>query len=203
MKKLIITALLVVFGLSLFSQDDGFYGSSDTDKDKSEKIKQHRTFEKWSFGGNFWLSIGSSSYIELSPVAMYRATPRLMIGPGFTYIYSSFNNYASNFSTSTYGPKAIAQFALFTNLKESINLNIGNIILQSEYEYLNIDKLYYDNNGMIFSDGRVWINNFLIGGGIFQPLGKKGGISIIILFNVIESEYAIYENPVFRFGFYF
>ena len=148
-----------------------------------------------------YLSFGTNSYVELSPIAFYRATPKLLIGPGFTYIYEKSSYYG--YETSSYGPRAIINYSLFTNLNEILNINIGNIVVHSEYEYLNIEKLYIDPQGNIIKGGRTWINSLLVGGGIYQPLGQRGGISFLVLFVLIENEFSPYSNPVFRLGFFF
>lgn len=94
-------------------------------------------------------------------------------------------------------------FTLLKDLKESINLNIGNIIFYAEDEFINIETFKYTTTGYS-SEGRIWMNNLLIGGGIFQPIGGgKGGISILVLFDVTQNEYSPYSNPEIRFGFYF
>lgn len=135
------------------------------------------------------------------PWAMYRASPRFLIGPGFTYIFRKSNYY--NYQTSYYGPRAIASYSLFKDFGEVININIGDIILHSEYELLSVEKLYLDPNNTVIKDGRALINSLLVGGGIFQPIGQRGGLSIMLLYNLIESDFSPYTNPVIRFGFYF
>lgn len=197
MKKIFISGLVLflVLATSFAQEEDFFNGSSNS---KTEKPK--RNLDKWAFGGNFWLSFGTNSYVELSPVAMYKATPRLMVGPGFTYIYQK--NKSWGYETSTYGPRAIATYTLFANLHETLNINVGNIVLHSEYEYLNIEKFYLYQGGA-YSDGREWISTLLVGGGIYQPLGNRGGFSILVLYNFIEHDFSPYSNPVIRVGFYF
>ncbi len=176
-----------------FGQDEDFYSSEQ----KAETKKEHKGLDKWSFGGNFWMGFGSTTYIELSPVAMYKLHPRLMIGPGATYIYQNYRNWG--ISSSTYGVKAIGTFSVFKNLNESIHINIGDIILHSEYEALNIE--IFDMN--FDSMGRRWIDNLLVGGGIYQPLGDRGGMSVLLLFDVTQDPYSPYTNPILRLGFYF
>lgn len=198
MKKIITLLLFTVFCFTFsYSQEEEFFNS----KTNKETEKPKRNIDKWAFGGNFWLSFGTNSYIELSPVVMYRATPRLMVGPGFTYIYQKNNFY--NYESSSYGPRAIATYTLFANLQETLNINIGNIILHSEYEYLSLEKIYALPQGGVFKDGRTWVSSLLLGGGIFQPIGQRGGVSLIVLYNFIESDFSPYSNPVVRIGFYF
>ncbi len=107
----IATSLCFLFA-SVNAQDDGFYGPTETETKDQQKQQRKEKLQRWSFGGNFWLSASSETYIELSPVAMYRASPRFLIGPGFTYIFRKSDYY--NYQTSYYGPRAIATYSLFS-----------------------------------------------------------------------------------------
>jgi hypothetical protein len=203
MKKFIT----IIFSISIFftlqAQDDGFYGPSEEEKEASKKELRQKKLERWSFGGNFWLSLGSSAYVEASPLVMYRTTPRIGIGGGFTYIFYKYNSiYTSPYQSSVYGPRAMINYTLFANLHEKLNVSIGNIILQAEYERLNVDEIDYNYS---LTGDRVWVNNLLLGGGIFQPFGARGGLSLVILYNIVENNNSAYtySNPIFRIGFYF
>jgi hypothetical protein len=195
MKKMCFFLFLIFLVHSIsFGQDDEFYSSVEKDTIK----KENKEPGKWTFGGNFWLGFGSVTYIELSPVAMYRVFPRLSIGPGFTYIYQNYKYFG--ISTSTYGVRAIGTYYLFKNLNETLHINIGDVILHAENEAQNIE--IFDNS--LNSAGRVWIDNLLVGGGLFQPIGNRGGgLSILLLFDVTQNPYSPYNNPIFRVGFYF
>lgn len=198
MKKIFILLILsLTVSAYTYSQEEDFFSGEEKKESQDRKSK----LERWSIGGNFWLSFGTYSYVEVSPVVLYKATPKLLIGPGFTYIYRK-NNY-TNYETSYYGPRAMATYTLFSNLDETLNLNIGNIILHTEFETLNTDRWVPDNSGFYYKDGRTWVSSYLLGGGLFQPLGQRGGISILVLYNFLESEYSPYANPVVRIGFYF
>lgn len=204
MKKFILISILSAFIINLNAQDDGFYESSEDEKDNkaSKKEIRQQKLEKWAFGGNFWLSFGTNSYVEVSPIAVYKPTPRLMLGPGFTFIYEK-NSYWG-YETVIYGPKVMANYALFTNLNELLNINVGHIVAHTEYELLNIERIYQSGQpGKVLKDGRIWVNTLLVGGGIYQPFGGRGGMSLIILFDVLENDFSPYSNPIFRLGFFF
>lgn len=202
MKKFSLLCILsLIFASQVISQEDDFYSMEGTEK--SQKEKKIKKPDKWSLGGNFSLAFGSITHIMVSPVLLYQATPRLLVGPGFTYDFYK-DNYLYFYQYSSYGPKAIASFTIFQNLDEKINFNIGNIIAYTEYEYLNIDRYGISSQGYLVNEGRTWISNWLVGGGIFQPIGERGGgISLMILFDVTQNYYSPYSNPIIRFGFYF
>jgi hypothetical protein len=208
----VLLIMLVIISLNTIAQDDDFYGPPEKESQATKKELRQKKLEKWSFGGNFWASFGSSAYVELSPIVLYRATPRLNVGVGFTYIYTRSDNYyydtngvnRQTIESNTYGPRAVAEFTVLSDLSDKININIGNIVLYTEYSLLETDRLLINPYSYeIFNDGRDWINVLLVGGGIYQPLGARGGVSLMLLFNVIESDYNPYENPIFRIGFFF
>ncbi len=201
MKKIYILLLTgILSSATVICQEEDFFSAESNNKQETEKPR--RSLDKWSIGGNFGGGIGSSrSFISLTPVFLYRPHPRLMVGPGFTYVYE--NNKYWGYETSTYGPKAMAMYSLFTNLDELLNINIGNIVLQTEYEALNLEKIYLTNGGLLIKDGRIWVHGLLAGGGIFVPFGNRGGFSFVVLYNFLESEFSPYSNPDIRVGFYF
>ena len=161
--------------------------------------------------GTFWMSFSSGySYVEASPVALHQITPRLLAGPGVSYRYiktTEVNYYTNQYEQIKYhafGPRLVANFTIFQNISDYIPINIGNIIAYTEYEVLNINKYYYIANGDIVNGGRGWINNWLIGGGIYQPVGERGGgFFILLLYDVTQNNYSPYSNPSLRIGFYF
>lgn len=181
----------------LYSQAD-YYTNPDYEE-QQQKEKKERRRNRLLFGGNFWMSFGTSSYVEIAPIIGYKVTPKLTAGAGPVYIYE---NYRDFYQRSTYGIKTMVTYSLFSNLSESLNVNIGNIILHAENECLNIEPYFIDQYGNIFSEGRVWIDNLLLGGGIMQPIGR-GGISLMILWDVTQHPYSYYTNPILRLGFYF
>ncbi|MBN1115822.1 MAG: hypothetical protein JXA77_01355 [Bacteroidales bacterium] len=197
-KYLFIIVMSSLFTANAFCQDDDFYSlEGESKNEKNEK----KALEKWAFGGNLGLSFGYLTYIDISPLALYRATPRLQVGPGFTYNYINYKSF--NYKTSSYGPRAIVMYTLLANLDEKININIGNIVVYSELEHVNIEKYYIHNNSFV-SIGREWIDNVLVGAGIFQPFGEhNGGLSLLVLFDVTQNPYSSYSNPTIRLGFYF
>lgn len=195
MKKFSILLVLSVFAQCVvFCQNEDFYSAES--KEKPEK--EHRVIDKWLFGGNLWMGFEKTTYIEIDPMALYKLTPRIMIGPGFTYTYQKYRDL--KLSSSTYGVKAIGQYVLFKDLDESIHLNLDDIILQTEYEALNIERF---NMTTFESKGRLWIDNLLIGGGIYQAFSDRGGISLLLLFDVTQNPYSPYSNPFLRLGLLF
>ena len=180
-------------------------------KEDSQK-KDRKLFDKIFFGGNFGLSIGSITYIEIAPIVGYRHTERLSSGIGLNYTYykEEFRYYDNSGSPQTweykskvYGGKVFGEYLLFKNPGETISLNIGKIIAHGEIEELNVETYTHDQYGYMHQDGRKWITSVLVGGGISQPIGSRSSVNLLILYNLTEELFTPYQNPVIRITFNF
>lgn len=144
--------------------------------------------ERLFFGGNLGLSFGSLTFINISPTVGYRFTDRFGAGLGPAYSYYSDNrdkNY--RYTTNTYGGRLFGQYMLLDNL-----------MLYSEYEMINVEV----PNLLFTKLVRRNISSLFVGGGYMQRFGNgNSGISLMLLYNVMESDYNIYENPIIRTGF--
>lgn len=158
--------------------------------------------ERLVFGGDFGLSFGSITFIKIAPIVGYRVTNRLTAGIGPIYIYEKYRLY--DLQTSTYGGKAVLSFAIIKGTGESGILGLGDIVLHAENEVINVEPLYYSRNISYYGFGdRIWIDNLLLGGGITQNLGGSFGVSMFILWDVLQNPHSPYSNPIIKFGFYF
>ncbi len=151
-----------------------------------EAPKKREPFkDKLFFGGGIGLQFGSVTQIEVAPIVGYRVTNRFQPGIGLTYSYFKDNMYKLEYST--YGGSVFARFFLFEGL-----------FAQAEAEALNI-RAYYT----LTQSERLWIGNYLIGGGYFQKFGERSGMYFSVLWNLNQTEFTPYSNPVIRIGFNF
>jgi hypothetical protein len=197
--KLVLVFLLLSLNLHLLAQYE-YPEEQDSTAVKHKKGKYANS--KIFLGGNFGLWFGSVTSIELSPIVGYMISPRLAAGGGPIYMYYKENDLGTN----RYGGRVFGQFTLLKDLSKKININIGDIFIYAENDYLNIDPLYYDiNTGVYFflKDNRKWIDFSLIGFGMKYSLGQKAGVSISFLWDITQNAYFAYQNPVIRLGFYF
>jgi hypothetical protein len=152
------------------------------------------------FGGDIGLSFGSITYIKLAPTIGYRLTDRSTAGLGPIYIYErqklydQFNNYYK-WETSVYGGKVYGSYTIYKGVERENRFGIGNILLHAENEVVSVEK--WDD-----LHSRIWIDNVLLGAGLFQPIGGRFGISIFVLFDVTQNKYSPYfmNNPIFKFS---
>jgi hypothetical protein len=194
-KRLILTLPLCLFSLLLFSQVEETIAPEKNIKDKNTLNP-----DRWSVGLDFGFSFGSITYIKLAPDISYSLTPRLTIGVGPMYIYENYKFY--DFNTSTYGGKAIMSFAVFRSKEHGGILSIGDIVFHIENEVINVEKLPYDYYLQRYvSEGRTWIDNLLVGGGLVQPISNKMNVALYLLWDVSQNTWSPYSNPIFKFGF--
>lgn len=180
MKKTIVHLVLVacLFAGKSFGQD-----SIPGRKPRPEPPKKSFQWDKVFIGGNFGAQFGSITVVNISPIVGYKITERLAAGVGVTYMYYDYKAY--NFSSSIYGGNIFGRVYV-----------LPNVFAHVEYEVLNIDS--YD-----FPGTRTNIENIYVGGGIRQQMGERSYMTIMALWNVNDSKYSPYGNPIIRMGFSF
>jgi hypothetical protein len=150
----------------------------------------------------FWLSFGSSTYIEVAPMVGYHALERLMLGLGPHYIYQSVKVSPSNpfsYETHVFGIKGFARFAIITNAEQFLPINLfSDLFVHIEYEGMSLEKSAGIHKG---DPGRFLYHAVLLGGGVNQRLGMYNSVSFMVLWDVNENAFSPYSNPIFRVGF--
>lgn len=142
------------------------------------------------FGGGLGFQFGTSTIINVAPQVGYRFTEKLSFGVGVTYLH-----YASSlppaFSTSIYGGNVFGSYLIFEN-----------VFVRAEYELLSLESRYF--NPFISSDQeRFNVSSMLVGGGYRFQLGERSYLNLLVMWNLNESQYSPYTNPVIRMNFEF
>jgi hypothetical protein len=202
----ILSLVIAALSLNGFSQNQPDYLESvDTVGNNLTAPKKNRkppVRQKLFFGGYFSMRFGTVTDVELAPIVGYQLTPRFSFGTGIKYQY--YNDKFYNYDTHIYGFKIFSQFNVIQDLNKLIPAGISmSIFIYGEYEGLSLESQYFDYAGIYPDQERFWLNNFLVGGGIRQPLGPRAGIYFSILWNLNESLNSIYSNPIMRIGFTF
>jgi len=176
---------LLYNNVSLFAQE---FIQNDV---KTEKVKDHKfNKDRLFFGGGLELQFGNSSLVSLAPEVGYRFTDRLSAGIGISYFYISESG-AQSFSTNIYGGKVFGSFSVFENL-----------FIHAEYEVLNLETQYFNNN--IYPERKRFnIGSFLVGPGYKFKMGERSSVNLLMLWNLNETAYSPYTNPVLRMSFQF
>lgn len=145
--------------------------------------------DRMYFGGNFALSFGTITYVDISPLAGVMLTERFSTGIGATYQYFNDTRFPGG-NNNLYGGRLFARYNVFPN-----------IFLHSEYENLNFDL--YNLRTERFE--RSWIPSYFVGAGYFTPFGDRGGANFMLLYNLqYDARRSPYNEPyVIRVGFVF
>jgi hypothetical protein len=175
-------------------------------KDESKAVtKQENNPRKIVYGfnlGNLEF-LGNTTFIDISPYIGYYVCPRLLIGFAPAYIYYRESNYNVSNSSNMYSLRVSSIYKILENIGKNLAFksNLG-IFMQTEYESLNLDRDFSNNNSSTRVN-RYWLNGILIGGGLSQPTGKISFFNLGVLFNILADKRSPYNNPLIRFGFYF
>ena len=184
----------------------------------AQDMKNARISDRIFFGGDFWLTVGTNTYIDIAPLIGYRITPRLSAGIGPIYIFQRnklsyldtvINNVGYyktyNIRYNTYGGRLFMTYDLIQELNKYIPISIGTILLHCENEVISIETIYRDPYTFRYylSGNRLWIDNLLVGVGLRQPIGRRASVNLLILWDITENKYSPHSNPIFRMGFSF
>ena len=156
------------------------------------KAQSRYKSDRFFTGGGFGLQIGTVTIIDVSPHIGYYLTDNFALGIGGTYQYYRYKDsyYKINYSTDIFGGRLFARYNI-----------IEEIFAHAEYEYLNYEAALIDPLGYFTGDTkRVSVDNVLVGGGYRQNVGGNSWATISVLWNVNETVYTLYSNPIIRMG---
>lgn len=140
------------------------------------------------FGGDLGLGVGTVTYIRVAPIIGYNISPKFAIGAGPSYQYYKDNRYVG-VESSVYGGSVFGRYFV-----------LPNIFLQTEFEALNLEELYFDP-ASDFTRNRVTIPVWFVGGGFSQRSANGSGIFIGIFYDLIGDINSPYPNNLaFRAG---
>jgi hypothetical protein len=121
------------------------------EKKKLEDFKDRKFIDRLRLGGSFGLSLGTVTNINLSPMAGYELTEKLVGGVGATIMYFRYKYYDIN--AAYYGGRAFMMYNV---------IPVVNII--GEFEALNVEGSYQK---------RQWLGSPMLGASYSQPLGGR------------------------------
>jgi hypothetical protein len=211
MKRIFIIINLIFASLFLNAQTrsgsvSDLQNAQRNQSNQSTQNDQQKGFKKENlrFGGNLGASFGDATFIDVSPTVGYQFTPRFQAGLGLVYNYLSYRvlfrtdssdpGQFRRFSMSIFGLSPYAQFTVIRS--QSFHL-----FLRAEYGFFNYDTNFW----MLFWDEkREWVHYPMIGGGILLPIGRNGGLSLQLMWDLNEKPVSIYgSNPIIKMGFMF
>ena len=182
LSKISLLLLLICLSTSTWSQK-GISNVTD-----SLPAKKKPAYAKDSAGKFDWNKVFIVTIIDIYPIIGYRLTKKTSVGIGVTYQYFRDNRYG--FSTNIYGGSVFARHVIAEN-----------IFAHSEYELLSREFFLIDRvTGTIVNGGRRNVGSLLVGGGYRQRIGGNSYFVLMVLWNLNESVYSLYPNPIIRMG---
>lgn len=162
-------------------------------------VNTQKFSERLVYGGNFGLAFGSQTLIDISPTIGYRLTDQFTIGTGISYKYSQIKNYTLDMNSGTWydyssniiGGSIWGRYHIIQNL--FLHAEIEQ--LQINYNYTSVDEptpQKINNN--------IGVTSVLVGGGYRQPIGNRVYFNIMLLYNLNETDFSPYKNPIIRAG---
>ena len=152
---------------------------------------------KLFFGGNFGLSFGDYTMVNLSPQLGYRFNRFLAAGTSINLIYSSikyrYNDPAFNY-TSSYGVTGLSIFGRVYPIEQIL------LQVQPEMNYVWGKNKFSDGQPDQKLDGK-FVPSLLLGGGAVIPAGR-GSFVAMVQFDVLNNARSPYGNrPIYNFGY--
>jgi hypothetical protein len=182
----LVGVLFTFFIQPAFGQLNRFENPANAQRNPQPNQKS-RFSDKLRYGGFFTMQFGDLTFIELSPRVSYLLNDKSAVGLGGTYSY--FNDRIFRFENSLYGGQVFYWRELFPGL-------VGH----AEYELFNITP----RNQMGFENPqREWVSGLLLGGALMQPMGNRGNVFFMVLYNVLwDPNRSLYNRPfIVRLGF--
>lgn len=186
--KILIIIFINLITISIFAQ---------TEEDPAVKDLQFN--QRLVYGGGFGLQFGNVTLVDLSPTIGYRLTDQLTLGTGVSYKYNHINDYTLDqnsgrwydYRSNIYGGSIWGRYYLLRNIFAHAEIEQ----LRINYNYTSVSSILPTN----VSNG-VDVTSVLVGGGYRQPLGGHVYFNILILFNLNETDFTPYNNPIIRAG---
>ena len=154
--------------------------------------------ERIFFGGDFGLQFGTITNIDVAPIVGLWVLPRVAVAIGPEYTYYALKNVGS---TSIFGGRVYSQLVLVQDINNLIpaGIHLG-LFVHAEDEIQNLESDFWSYTQV--DSKRFNVNAFLVGGGISQPMGRRGALNIIALW-ALDDPYELYSSPEIRISFTF
>lgn len=188
MKKylVLLTLTSLLYMPSVFAQRE--------DPEPSEKKGFDKS--KLFIGGNFGLSFGDYTFVNVSPQLGYRFNDYFAAGLGINFQYSSVKTYYSSndYSKTSYGVAGLNVFGRVYPIKYIM------LQVQPEMNYVWGKYKDYSASNDVKIPGKT-VPSLLLGGGAVIPQGR-GAIVVMVQFDVLHQAQSPYgTRPIYNFGY--
>ncbi|MEI6948508.1 hypothetical protein V9K67_15040 [Paraflavisolibacter sp. H34] len=188
MKKLAIAFTLLLASVASFAQD-----REDREED-GKGFQRNRLF----VGGNFGLSFGSYTFINVSPQVGYHFTDHFAAGAGVNFQYAGLKEEDGNGRTVSKTSQGVAGLNVFGRVYPIRQFMFQ---VQPEANYVfGKDVLYYTDPRQEYKFSKI-VPSLLAGGGLVLPSGR-GAMIVSVFYDVLQRPNSPYFNkPIFNFTF--
>ena len=184
---LLVSALLSTAALAQFRNSDSNRSNSNSESGSSfiDKLS-------FSMGGGFGSGTNSTgyryNYFSILPTVGYRVTREFMMGINYSYSKYNFPDYGLSYEQTGYAP-----FARYY---------LQQLFFQAEYDLIKTPAINYTNGHL---DTNKYYERFLVGIGYSQPLGKRGAINAMAMYDLLyKPNTSLFLTPfVYRVFFSF
>jgi hypothetical protein len=154
---------------------------------KSQGLKFNSIQDNLLVGGNFGISMGSYTYIQIAPTVHYQATDELILGLGLDYTYFNDKTYQGfSYHGSIWGPRVFARYFVFDD-----------IFLHAEYQQIYYKDVYNQYNFLEY----ISESKFYGGVGYRTWFGENSYGFMTLLFDLQSSDFVFGINPFLQIGF--
>lgn len=168
------------------------------EKDTTGKTRGFQK-EKLFFGGNFGLTFGDYTLINISPQIGYRFTKTFAAGVGINAQYVGYKErdiYTNNVYRKV--SQGVTGLNVFGRLYP---VNQFFLQLQPEANYIFGKQTYYQPTKEEYKLDAMIVPSLLAGGGAALPAGR-GAFIISVFYDVLQDKNSPYgKKPVYNFGY--
>jgi hypothetical protein len=187
MKKSLLFLGLICITFSAFAQEEKEEGTKGFQK------------EKVFIGGNFGLTFGDYTLINISPQVGYRFTKLFAAGVGINGQYVGYKDRTFNGDLYRKVSQGVTGLNVFGRLYP---VNQFFLHAQPEANYLFGKETFYQPSKEEYKLDAAIAPSLLLGGGAVLSSGGRGGFVISVLYDVLQHENSPYgRRPVYNVGF--
>lgn len=171
-KNLFLSCLLVLSTCFLFAQQP---------RPEGEEEKKGFDRSRLFVGGNFGLSFGDYTFINVSPQVGYRFTNMLAAGIGINGQYTQYRQRWGNqtISRSNLGIAGMNVFGRFYPIQQAF------LQVQPEMNYIWGSTKQYDPDLKYSINGKI-LPSLLLGAGGILPMGNAGGLIVMVQYDLLN-----------------
>ena len=180
LKKLLTLLVFICLSQYIMAQEEEEKGPSD----------------RWFLGGNFGLTFGDYTLINVSPQIGYRFTNSVAAGAGVNFQYISIKDRDGNGDTYRKVSQGVTGLNIFGRVYPIRNIMLQ---LQPEANYVFGKEKYY--NPRYENKFKKLVPSLLAGGGLVFPSGR-GAMIMSVFYDVLQDPNSPYSNrPIINFGY--